>query len=456
MNKKIISRLQPFCARRVDFFCITGVIILSVLIFSQALALDDNKDNKITLSSLNDALRVALSNNLNIQMQEKEVEAGRADIVVARAAFFPQLNANASYTHNDKVFAQTVVTGFKNDNYLGLTLGQNIYSGGANYANFKQSLLQLKIQEETLRFRKLDLEFETKRLYYGLLLAYETERITEDLFNQAKAHYKDVKHKFSQGTSSKFDCLQSSVQVSKIMPELVRAKNAIDIIKADLKKLLKIKMLDDLKVEDKLAYSLINIKEGEFLKTAYLNQPEMNLKSLGIDVNKWAIQLAKSTNRPQVNAGLNYYNRSNNLGNMLNSRHNNWSAGVTVSVPIFDGFSSKGKVDAAKARYEESFLDKEDTADQIAVDIKKGCLDLGQAKSIIDYTKDNIGEAKEALKISEVSYDNGEGTNLDILDAQVSLSQIEKDYSNAIYDYLMAGAFLDKTMGRLSLEEAKK
>ena len=456
MNKKIISCFQLFCPGRVDFFCIIGAIIFSALIFSQGLALDDNKDSKISLSSLNEALVIALKNNLNIQMQEKEVAASRANITVARAAFFPQLNANASYTHNEKVFLENIFSGYTNDNYLGFTLNQNIYSGGANYANFKQSLLQLKIQEETLRFRKLDLEFETKRLYYGLLLAYETERITEDLFFQAEQHYADVERKFAQGTASRFDVLQSSVQVSKIMPELVRARNAVDIIKADLKKLLKIKMLDDLTVEDKLAYSLIEVNEGEFLKTAYLNQPQMNLKTLGIDVNKWAIQLAKSTYRPQVNLGANYYNRSNNLGNMFDSNHNNWSAGITVSVPIFDGFSSKGKVDAARARYEESFLDKENTADQIAVDIKKGCLDLGQAKAIIDYTKDNIGEAKEALKISEVSYDNGEGTNLDILDSQVSLSQIKKDYSNAIYDYLMAGAFLDKTMGRLSLGEATK
>ncbi len=440
MNKKIVI----------------GAVIFGALFFIQALALDDIKESKITLSSLNDALVIALKNNLNIQMQEKEVAAGRAAIMTARAVFFPQLNANASYTRNEKVFAESVVTGFKNDNYLGFTLGQNVYSGGANYANFKQSLLQLKVQEETLKFKKLDLEFETKRLYYGLLLAYETERITEDLFNQAEAHYADVKHKFKQGTASRFDCLQSSVQVSKIMPELVRAKNAIDIIKADLKKALKIKMRDDLTVDDRLAYSLIEINEAEFLKTAYLNQPQMNIKTLGIDVNKWAVQLARSTYRPQVNLAANYYNRSNNIGNMFNSGHSNWSAGVTVSVPIFDGFSSKGKVDAARARYEESFLDKENTADQIAVDVKKGCLDLKESKAIIDYTKDNIGEAKEALKISIVSYDNGEGTNLDILDSQVSLAQIEKDYSNATYDYLMAGAFLDKTMGRLSLEEAVK
>ena len=452
-NKRYPSQL--FQDKRVDFFYILVIITSLLFIPGKALALEGSKNSPVTLSSLKDAIQIAFKSNLNIQMQEKEVAASRSDIVVAKSVFFPQANFNASYTHNDKVLAENIFSGFKNDNILGVGLSQNIYSGGANYANFKQAVLKLKVQEETLRERKLDTEFETKRLYYGLLLAYETERITEDLFNQAKAHYEDVKHKFSQGTSSRFDVLQSSVQVSKVMPELIRARNAVELIKADLKKLLKINMLEDLQVEDKLGYSLIDINEQEFLKVAYLNQPAMNLKSLGIDINKWAIQLAKATNRPQVNVNLNYNLRSNNIGNITDSQYRNWSAGFTVSVPIFDGFSSKGKVDAAKVRYEESFLDKENIADQIAVDIKKACLDLQQSKAIIDYTKDNIGEAKEALKISEVSYDNGEGTNLNILDAQVSLSQIEKDYSNGIYDYLMARAFLDKTMARFSLGEEK-
>ena len=140
---------------------------------------------------------------------------------------------------------------------------------------------------------------------------------------------------------------------------------------------------------------------------------------------------------------------------MFDASQRNWNAGISVSIPIFDGFSSKAKVDAAKARYEESRLQKEDTQDQIAVDIRQGCLDLRQSQAIIDYTKDNIEEAKEALKISEVSYDIGEGTNLDVLDSQVSLSQVEENLASAVYDYLMADAFLNKTMGRL-LEGDKK
>jgi outer membrane protein TolC len=119
-----------------------------------------------------------------------------------------------------------------------------------------------------------------------------------------------------------------------------------------------------------------------------------------------------------------------------------------VSLPVFDGYSTKAKVDQARARYEQAVLAKEDLGEQIAVDIRKACLDLKQAQAIIESQKDNIEEAREALKISEVSYDNGEGTNLDVLDSQVSLSQVQKNLSEGVYDYLMAKAFLDRTMGQ--------
>ena len=122
---------------------------------------------------------------------------------------------------------------------------------------------------------------------------------------------------------------------------------------------------------------------------------------------------------------------------------------------IFDGFSTKAKVDAAKARYAQANLSKENISDQIAVDIRQGCLDLKQAQAIIDSQKDNVGEAREALRIAGVSYDNGENTNLDVLDAQLALSQAEENFVQGIYDYLMAKAYLDRTMGEAYLKEAK-
>lgn len=454
-----------------DFF---RKFFLALLVFSFLAALSPNDafsedahdrfQAPLTLT-LEDSIATALLNNKDIQIQEQEVAVARANITAAQSRFFPQGSIGYSFTYNDATLTLTslpptkkdigVFTGYKSDNQATLAGTQMIYDGGASIANLKQARVELKIQEETLRAKKLEIEFEAKRLYYGLLLAYETVRITQNLVDQAQAHYEDVRNKFEQGTSSKFDVLQSKVQVSLLIPELVRAKNAVESIADELKKLLYIKIQEDIEAAGRLSYMPIEIQENGFLDEAYSNNPQMHLKLLGVDLQKWGIEFAKSGYYPNINASANYLYRSNNVSNMVNYRHENWNIGVGGTVSIFDGMSTKAKVDEAKARYSQAILSKENITEQIAVDIRQGCLDLKQAHAIILSQKDNLEEAKEALKISYISYDNGVGINLDVIDSQVALSQVEKNLVAGIYDYLVAQAFLDRTMGREYFKEVK-
>lgn len=433
-------------------FC---VIFLSVFFIFPSVFCQDNQLIQEATLNLTDTILIAFQSNKDIQMQEKQIDVASANILGARSPFLPQINLEASYTHNDKVPSPNIFTGYNNDNLANLTLSESIYSGGANMANFKQAQLSLNVQQETLRAKKLDVEFDAKRLYYGLLLAYETERIAKDALEQAIAHYENVKQMYKHGAASRFDMLQSGIQVSLLEPDVVRAKNEIEILKADLNKLLGREVDYPIITQEKLACSFILIEENEFLKIAYLDRPEMKLKSLGIDIDKWAIQMAKSGYRPTIDFLAGYSYRSNNLGNMINEKQRNWNAGISVNVPIFEGFSTRAKVDAAKATYAQAKISKENLVDQISVDVRKACLNLKESEAIIKSQRDNVGEAKEALRISEVSYANGVAINLDVLDSQVSLAQIQKNLASGIYDYLMAQAYLDRSIGKSVIKETK-
>jgi len=444
-----------------SFFVAVAVSLSAVAPFGVC---EDNSA-VIAISSVNTAIDTAFENNKEIKIQEKELNVARANILGAKSEFLPQLNSQASYTHNGAVLnvgssivTSTkkdlgVVTGYNNDNKIGVFVDQIVYNGGANIANLKQSQLNLKVAEQTLRATKLDAEFETKRLYYGLLLAYENLRITQELVDQAQLHYENVKDKFEHGTASRFDMLQSKVHVAKLLPELVKARNAVKLMKEDLKKVLGVDMNDTIEVKDMLTYKLVPLREKQFLKEAYLNKPEMILKSLGIDISAWGIKMARSNGLAQINADLGYNYRSNDVADMFNNRHSNWNAGVVVRMPIFDGFSTKAKVEEAKAKYAQAILSKDNLSDQVAVDIRKACLDLKEAFSIIKSQRANIVEAKDALRIAEVGYDNGVDINLDVLDAQVSLGQVQQNLASAIYDYLMAEAYLKRTMGQGQMKQ---
>jgi outer membrane protein TolC len=190
------------------------------------------------------------------------------------------------------------------------------------------------------------------------------------------------------------------------------------------------------------------IKEDEFLREAYARRPEMIIKLLGVDLNKWAIEFAKAGWLPQVSANANYSYRTDNLDNMVNASHNLWYIGATASIALFDGFATKAKVDEARARYNQAVLHKDDYADQLAVDVRSACLDLKKAKALIEAQTDSVIEAKEALRLSEVRYDNGVGINLDVFDSEVSLAQVEQSLAQATYDHIMAKAQIDRLRGR--------
>jgi len=445
-------------------FCCPGKpIILAVFLlltaWQGAHCAEVYKPIDINTLTLREAIHTAIMNNRPIQMQEEQVDYARAGIMYAKSAFLPTVALSYGYTLNDAVPFESsgtpgarkdpgVFFGFKNNNQLGLSATESVYNGGANIATLNQAKLTLKVQEQTLRAAKLDVDFETKRLFFGLLLAYETLRIAQELVDQAEAHYQQTKSMFDQGTASKFDVLQSKVQVSKLMPQLISAQNAIDLIMADFKKLLVIKLTDPIAIDGKLDYKVIDITEGEFLKEAFSHNPQVILKLLGIDLNKWAIEYAKAGWLPQISATANYAFQSDSLKVLVLPRQSLWSIGAKASIALFDGFATKAKVDQAEAEYNRSRLEKDDIMDQVAVDIKQACLNLKESKTIIDTQKDSIAEAAEALRLANVRFDNGVGTNLDVLDAQTSLAQVEQNLAQGIYDYLMAEAQLNKVMGR--------
>lgn len=408
--------------------------------------------------TLEDCVDLAISNNKQIQIQQEELSYAKANVLYALSLFMPQADFTLGYTHKDAVALTDstprsrkdgrIFFGYQNQNVAEFKVSESIWNGGANYANLKQAKINIKIQEETLRYTRLNVEYEVKRLFYGLLLAYETRRIARDLVAQAQAHYDETKTMYDQGTASKFDVLQSKTQVAKLIPQLVSADNAIDLIKAELKKEIYIDMKQDIEPDGELKHKEVEVKEDNFLQEAYMKNPQMVLKLLGIDFNKWAIEFAKAGWYPQVNATGNYYFMSNTYKNMFDSRHDNWSVGVTASINLFDGFATKARVDEAKAQYNRARFEKDDVIDQIAVDIKNACLNLKEAKAVIASQEDTIVEAKEALRLSEVRFRNGVGINLDVFDSEVSLAQVEQNLAQGIYDYIMARAQLDMTMGK--------
>jgi outer membrane protein TolC len=415
--------------------------------------------------SLDRAIELALRNNKPIQVQQQEIAVARANITAAESKFLPYANVGYSFSWTDSVYTTNelpdrrkdtrIFTGYKSDNELNFTGGQMVYDGGASIASLKQARLQLKIQQQTLRSKILQVEYNVRQQYYALLYAYEAFRIAKDLVDQAEAHYENTRTMFEQGTASKFEVLQSKVQVSLAIPQLVDAERSIELAAASLKTLIYATMTDELKAAGTLEYAPIELREQAFLSEAYANNPLVKLNILGVDLKKWAIEQAKSGWYPNISATTKYSNVSDQLADIMDSQHNNFSVGLTANFSIFDGLATKAKVDAAKAQYLQSVYNYENITEQVAFDVRQACLNMKESSAIIAAQKDNLEEAKEALRISYIRFDNGVGINLDVIDSQTTLAQVRNNLALGMYNYLVACASLDEVMGREYFETHK-
>src|SRR5471030_986817 len=118
-----------------------------------------------------------------------------------------------------------------------------------------------------------------------------------------------------------------------------------------------------------------------------------------------------------------------------------------MSWDIFDGLLTHGKVIQAKALYERSKTDLADQGRQIELQVRTAYSDFVEAKEVLDSQEKVQEEADEALREAKARADAGTGTQLDVLDAETSLTQARNTQVQALHDYIAAQAKLERAIG---------
>jgi len=126
-----------------------------------------------------------------------------------------------------------------------------------------------------------------------------------------------------------------------------------------------------------------------------------------------------------------------------------WNAGLFLSIPIFDGFSTAGKTKSAQAVVKAAEISKTQTENMVELDVKQTLLNMNEASDRIISQADSVKQAEEYYKIAETSYSSGVNTNYEVMDAHLSLLTARTAYFQALYDLTVAKAAFLKATGEL-------
>jgi len=420
--------------------------------------------------SLLQALNIALQQNATILKANNDLEASYGVVVQTRAVALPRLVASGQYKDTDRNAIENIPfapsTPDQNWN-AGLQIVQSIYQGGKLVAAVRAAKVTKQQALAQYQATLTDTLLAVRLAYYDILLAAQQITVNEASVNLLQKELDDQQRRYDAGTVPHFNVLRASVSVANARPPLIQARNNYRIAKNNLANLLGYNLPRDiwenipLKLTDTLDATPYQINLPDALQQALTKRPELAALRNTEELQKLNITDASSGYKPNLSifAGYNWLNRQ--FGNPPtyatpgpNEYLDGWNAGAQVSWDIFDGMLTHGKVVQARALYSKSITAVDEEMRDIELEVRTAYSDFLEAREVLESQKTVQDEAEEALREANARADAGTGTQLDVLDAENSLTQARSTQVQALHDYDAARARFERAIGADMVQSA--
>ena len=430
---------------------------------SQAQVILENADSSETpvTISLEEALQIALSENVSVKVADMEIERTGYAKKGAYASLFPQIDLAGSYQRTIKKQAMFMSMG-EGLEPMKIEVGMfNTITASASVAmplvnaqlweSLKVSAMDVELAVEKARSSRLETVTQVKNSYFAVLLAKEAFNVYKEVYENALNNYNETKKKYDAQKASEFELVRSKTNVEQAVPNVYNAESSIILALWQLKAVLGIDLDMNIDVAGRLSdfsqQMLYDIHQydGETL--------DMNstMKQLAIQAEQLAtnIRIQKFANIPSLAASFNFSYMS--MANDVAFKEFPWipysTAGLSLSIPIFAGGKRHQQIRQAKNQYEQVKLQIDNTERQLKIAIRQSLNTMEMNMKSYYAAQNAVASAQKAYDISEASYRVGRGRLIELNDAQLALTQAKLAEYQAIYNFVVAKAQLEQTLG---------
>lgn len=420
-------------------------MIILLLLLSVSIASAQTNDKKY---SLGECIQIALQNNPDIISSSYSVDESAARIDEARSGYFPSVNINSSF---DRVSNEGVITSPYNNYNAGVSARYYLFQGLKTNASVNAANYNYQASSYQHEVNKQDMILKITQGYYRMLQSERLIESADKTIERAKLFLDYANAKFKSGLASRSDILKAEVELSNSNLTLIKAKNDFLSAKGNLNLLLglsadsPISIIDDLAIIEQNQFQEFD----ELKKQSYQNRPELKKFNEQLNVQKSSIQIAKSDFLPTLSADASY----NYGGTEISALKENWFYGLTLSIPLFSGFSTKARVaeeEIALKGLEKQF---ESLSQQVSLDVWNAYLNIKETDERIINAKTFLENAQENLRIAEGQYREGAGSMIEVIDAQTNYVIAEQTFIQSLADYKVAVASLKRATGINTFQE---
>lgn len=434
---------------------------------------------KLSLS-LDQAVRLALEKNPGLQATAIGVDAAKVDARKTRSGLLPTVSLSGSYSYmlkkqkvyfggGDDLPASPMGSLFPSD---GIEMGEkHTLQGGIAagmpliapqlWASLRLDAQAVKLAEEKARGSRISLEAEVKKSYLAVLLAEESLRALQVSLQNAEANYRQTEQRYQQGLVAEYDKLRMETQMKNLLPNVVAARSAYSLALAKLKVVIGVALETPLEVNEDLGDYASEIfrqlpERAEQISLAGNTQlRELDLQGSQLDA---ALRVRKMAFLPTLSLSFNYmYNFAADHFRLTDSQR--WSPfssiGLSLDVPLYKGGSRLHDIRATQLQIRQLGAQRVAAEQQLRLGLINSLQEQRNALEQFTAARDALATADRGHQIAKVRYSSGEGTLLEMNDAETAVLQARLNYSQAVYNYMVARFSLDELRGKTITEEPR-
>ncbi|MDP2364464.1 MAG: TolC family protein, partial [Ignavibacteria bacterium] len=322
---------------------------------------------------------------------------------------------------------------------VGLSSNIVLFDGLSNFANLSRSSNNFEAMKLSIEGKKQEVVFQTITLYYSVVEAAQLLKVREEDVKQQQKNLETIEERNRLGSLTKADVYQQQVQLGNAELQVIQQNNFLETAKSNLLFYLGLDVFEQytyasiftnrelgiLGTDINTDYSRLN----ELVNQALQNRRDYLAQKLNLESFNSNITIAKSGHLPRLSGNLGYNSFANSTNDIFKS--NNYSAGLTLSIPLFSGFATHNAIQSAEVDAMNYELQVHDTERLLKQDLKKSFLDLEAAKKSLNVTEKNVKAANENLKIEQEKYSLGAGKLLDVFIANKSYQNSKTNFINA-------------------------
>jgi outer membrane protein TolC len=402
--------------------------------------------------TLEEALQITAEKNKDIQRALEYRNWVDARYVEERAIALPQITMTASGSlskdESQKAFGSNFPT---KQNILssGVGVSQPLFTWGQIGASLRAAKVGLTTAEDQLRLYRQAAYRDVSASFYDILFAKTLKDIASQNLEQKDRHSDEARKRYALGVATDYDVLAGKVDVENARPAVIRADNLIQIAQERFRFLLGIGQ-QGVDAKGSLDATIAPYPGyEEALEIAWRKRPELSDYHHRIEIGKELVKIANAGDKPRLDfkGGIGW--KDLDMGGGYQADGPNWSVGLYVTFPVFDGLRTRGKVAAAKSDVSTLRIEEAKLKDSISVQVRDACNAVKEAGEIVKALSGTVTQAERLLFMAEKGYEYGVKTKLDVDDAQLNLIQAKGNLARSKRDYLVALVNLEWVKGTL-------